>query len=120
MRRNDCNELFLQAHWLVTCYLRTNGENTHNTNEEDKQKEEKDIGRNDCNDLFSQAHKREKEQTKMRRTNKRMNNKLDAMTAVNCVCRRRGLPPPKKGKVKQQKRGGQTSGGKTNDTQTLQ
>ena len=25
-----------------------------------------------------------------------MNNKLDAMTAVNCVCRRRGLPPPKK------------------------
>ena len=87
---------FFQAHWLVTCYLRTNGENTHNTNEEDKQEEEKHIGRNDCNDLFSQAHKREKEQTKMRRTNKRMNNKLDAMTAVNCVCRRRGLPPQKR------------------------
>ena len=31
---------------------------TNNTNEEDKQEEEKHIGRNDCNDLFSQAHKR--------------------------------------------------------------
>ena len=83
MIRNDCNELFLHARWLVTERKKEKEQETNRTNKRRK----KHMRRNDCNELFLQAH-----------------------CLVTCYLRTNG-------ENKQHKRGGQTSGGNTNETQ---